>query len=285
MVALLLKWERRMPRYQIALIGNALEKSFEHEAQSLLKLTRMLTRDGFLIGQWAGIGGGDDDPGAGGGRKKFNPAQAGAFKHLANATPEEVAQALRDPDLYAVYSQSLKTGTDADQAAANLQDLGAAIARHATAERGTYKLHSSVSDAVWALPENLRGILVEKTLGGTQYKGYFNAGQLDRGFFPDIDFTLKTAGSDVVQRVSVKSVNPFAKAYEQQLTVDLPLHVETLVTGTVNTIKAGERAPSTILDIRVPRGASTPQDELATTLRDLIPSDMRRYIKVKVSEF
>lgn len=61
-----------------------------------------------------------------------------------------------------------------------------------------------MADAVWALPENLRGTLIEKALSKSKYKDWFNVGSLDRGFFPEVDFALTSkAGAPLV---SVKTV-------------------------------------------------------------------------------
>jgi hypothetical protein len=221
-------------------------------------------------------------------------SQPGAFNKLSGASANEVAAALRDPAVYAAFKKSFGKGPDAERAKADIKDLGKIIAEHATKSGASYKFNKTVSDAVWALPEHWRGILIEQTLAKTQYKGWFNVGQENRGFFPDIDFAIVTPGAGPQLRASVKSVNPFAKTYDNQLNVELPAHVNTIVTSTTNFIgkSAGlrpadthARPPVTTIDIRVPPGSAVPKRELEQTLRSLVPKELQKHIKIQVSEF
>jgi hypothetical protein len=230
------------------------------------------------------VGGGGNDPNVPG-KKKVDLSKPGAFRQLANASPDEVAAALRDPVVFATYKKSLGKGPDADQARADIQELGKIIAQHTPKSGNTYKMNPAVSAAVWALPEHLRGVLIEQTLANTLYKGWFNAGQLNQGFFPDIDFAITTPGTGPQQRASVKSVNTRTKGYEKQLNETLPEHIETIVTSTKNDIKAGNRPAHTTVDIRVPPGSAVPISDLGKTLRDLVPKDVRKFIKIVISEF
>ena len=109
--------------------------------------------------------------------------------------------------------------------------------------------------------------------------------QLNQGFFPDIDFAITTPGDGPQLRASVKTVNTFTKGYEKQLTETLPEHVDTIITSTQNDIKAGRRPAVTTIDIRVPPGSAIPKTDLINTLRDRVPKDLQKYIKIMVNEF
>lgn len=231
-----------------------------------------------------GAGGEPDAPAAG--RRRIDVSKSGALRQLRGATPDEVAEALTDPALYSVYKRSLSGDKKGQQAAADLNDLAAAIGEHSSdGPGGRARVNPTVAAAVWAMPENLRGVLIEKSLANTQYKGWYNVGATDRGFFPDIDFSLSTPGSGPQQRVSVKTVNPFTQGYEKQLGETLPAHVETIVTATDNLRRSGQRVPTTTVDVRMPPGSSVPGAALAQTLRALIPRDLAPYVKVQVGEF
>jgi hypothetical protein len=218
--------------------------------------------------------------GGGGGSR----GRAGGAGQVKGGAPADVAKALADPSLYKVYQRSLRSGAKGEKAAATLDHLADAIAEHTgPAAGGKGKLDPTVANAVWALPENLRGVLIERTLARTQYKDWANVGKQDRGFFPDIDFG-RTPASGPQERVSVKTVSPFAKGYEKQISEKLPEHVESLVTGTLNSRRAGDDVTTT-LDVRMPAGSSVPARDLAATLRALVPQEARPYVKVVVDEF
>jgi len=65
----------------------------------------------------------------------------------------------------------------------------------------------------------------------------------------------------------------------------LPEHVDTIITSTQNDIKAGRRPAVTTIDIRVPPGSAIPKTDLINTLRDRVPKDLQKYIKIMVNEF
>jgi hypothetical protein len=215
------------------------------------------------------------------GKGPVNLSKAGAFKDLAGATAEEVADALNQPQLYDLYWETLRGSRKAMQ---QMSDLAQAIAEHvAISAAGKAKVNPTVSEALWKLQENFRGTLAEKVLAKTKYKGWIHAGALDRGFFPQIDFLAPSASAE--QRVSVKTVNPYAKSFEETLSEKLPAHLEDIVSGTDRYVAAGRRPPSITLDVRIPPGAAVPGEALTETLRALVPYHLKRYIKISVEEF
>lgn len=206
------------------------------------------------------------------------------IKKLSKALPDVVGAALRDPDLYHLFKTSLGKGPDAVQAAEDIKELGRIAAQHMRREaRGVYKMHPEVSKAIWEMPEHMRGVFVEHALSHTQYQGWFRAGQLDRGFFPQIDFALTSRHPQMW--ASVKSVNPFARNYEMTLNEILPGHVDELVTGAYNSIKAGRSPGSIVLDVRLPPSSAVPKTDLLNTLRSRVPRDLQSLIKIRVEEF
>lgn len=215
---------------------------------------------------------------------KIDLGTPGAIQGMANAMQEEVVTVLRDPRLFTVFKQSLRTTEKAAaQAASDMAELGKVIGRYTVrTKRGVVQLEKSVSDAVWALPENLRGVLIEHALADTQYQGWFRAGQLDRGFFPQIDYAIQKGGMQM--QASLKTVNPFAKAYEKQLAETLPAHLEEIVTAVKNG-RAGGLRVSVILDVRFPPGSAVARTDLQKTLGALIPSDIKGFVSALVDEF
>jgi hypothetical protein len=217
------------------------------------------------------------------GKKKFDLSKPGAFRNLAGTTPEEVADAIQDPALYDLYQASLGAGPRARKAAADIQDLAKAVAEHATMVGAKVTVKPAVSAAIWGLPENLRGVLIEKVLGETKYRGWIHAGTKDRGFFPQIDFITPSASAE--QRVSIKSANPYTKGYEKTLNEVLPSHLEDIVTGTDRYVVAGRRPPSITLHVLMPQGSAIPREALVQTLRELVPKHLQKYVKIQVEEF
>jgi hypothetical protein len=196
---------------------------------------------------------------------------------------------LRDPEIFKLYRQSLRSsekaaGTrvarEAAKASAELDDIATSVARFVEAD-GT--VNAKVADAVWALPENLRGVLIEKALSKSKYSNWFNVGSLDRGFFPEVDFALTSqAGAPLV---SLKTVNPYLKGYEDAVNGWLPHHVEEIVSGEINYIGRGYAPRKVTLEVIMPQKTSIPAEDLLNTLESHIPSNMRRYIKIEVNEF
>jgi hypothetical protein len=217
---------------------------------------------------------------------KIDLKKPDAMKKLANAdaTSEDVVNVLKDPLLFKIYKTSLATSkAEAIQALNDIAELGGVIARFTMrTQSGLVRAEKIISDAVWALPGHLRGVLIEHALSPTQYKDWFRVGQLDRGFFPDIDFALFKNGLD--QRVSVKTVDPFAKGFEKQISDTLPEHLETLVSGTINGRGRGHNITA-LLDVRMPLGTGVPRADLLKTLNDLIPKDIKKWVSVVVDEF
>jgi len=194
---------------------------------------------------------------------------------------KDTLQKLRDPEIFKLYRQSLKTSEKAAaKASAELDDIATSVARFVEAD-GT--VNAKVADAVWALPENLRGTLIEKALSKSKYKDWFNVGSLDRGFFPEVDFALTSkAGAPLV---SVKTVNPYLKGYEEAVNGWLPHHVEEIVSGEINYIGRGYPPRKVTLEVLMPQKTAIPAKDLLQTLESHIPGNMRRYIKIEVNEF
>ncbi|MGZ8196424.1 MAG: hypothetical protein ACXWTH_12435 [Methylosarcina sp.] len=216
---------------------------------------------------------------------KIDLSKPGAMKGLANATAEDVVNVLRDPKLFNVFKQSLRTSEPAAiQAANDIMELGNQIARFTVrTEKGVVYAEKVVSDAAWALPGHFRGILIEHSLAASQYRDWFRAGQLDGGWFPDIDFRSLRNALD--QRVSLKTVDPFAKNYSTQLNETLVEHLETLVTGMRNSRARGYNNITVLLDVRMPLGTAIPRADLLKTLKDLIPKDLKQFVAALVDEF
>jgi hypothetical protein len=207
---------------------------------------------------------------------KLDLSKPGAFRKLAGASAQDVANALRDPALYDLF----KAG---NQKA--IQDIAHVVAEHTSLSRGLLKVNPAVSEAIWALPEHYRGLLIERVLGETKYKGWFPAGQLDRGFFPQIDFAWTEMANGLGKRVSVKSWNLTSKGWER-LYRDKGLieHVDDLVSSTSRYVDAGLRPPPITLSVQIPQGLKWGKD-LLQTLRGQIPRDLQKYIKIEVQEF
>jgi hypothetical protein len=211
-------------------------------------------------------------------------SRPGAISQLANARPEELVAVLEDKRLFNVFKQSLRTSeAGAARAARDIAELGRVVGRFTNrSDQGVVHLDPAVAGAVWRLPEHLRGVLIEHALANTQYSGWFRAGQLDRGFFPQIDYAVQKGGLQM--QASLKTVNPFAKGYETQLSETLPHHLEEIVTAVENGRAGGFRV-SVVLDVRLPRGSAVPRAQLQKTLDALIPSHVKRFVTVKVEEF
>ena len=216
--------------------------------------------------------------------RNIDISKPGAMKQIA--TLDELVTVLKDPRLFRVYQTSLKfkkAPVASLKAANDVADLGRAIARFTVrGHNGVFRAEPALSRLVWSLPEHFRGVLVEHALSHTQYNGWFRVGQLDRGYFPDFDFTLLKGGLD--QRASGKTLSPFAKAYEKQISETLPAHLESLVTGIQNGRGRGYRTTA-LLDVRLPLDSAVPRAALLETLKDLIPNDVRKWVSVVVDEF
>lgn len=212
------------------------------------------------------------------------PCPAGMGTAAAGPADKQLAATLsklNDPAVYYGYRlpyQAVKTTREGIRAARKIDDLGASVARYVDAS-GKVTV-DAVADAVWALPPNLRGVVIENALSRTQYSRWYHIGQLDRGFFPEVDFALTSEANSPL--VSVKTVSPFS---ERSLEENLPDHVREIVQGEINYIGRGNRARQITLHILMPRNSAIPAENLSGTLRWLIPPDLRRYIKIEISEF
>jgi hypothetical protein len=207
----------------------------------------------------------------------------------AKGSVGETLEKLRDPEIYKLYGQSLKysekaaatkAGREAAKAVAKIDEIAASVARFVRAD-GT--VDAKVADAVWALPEHMRGTLIEKALSKSKYKNWFNVGALDRGFFPEVDFALTSEAG--VPLLSLKTVNPYLKGYEDAVSEWLPDHVEEIVTSEINYVKRGYPPRRITLEVIMPQKTAIPAGDLLHTLQSQIPRNMRRYIKIQVNEF
>ncbi len=118
---------------------------------------------------------------------------------------------------------------------------------------------------VWALPATQRGVQIERKLASTTYAGWFNVGQLNRGFFPLVDFQLgKTL-------VSLKTIDPLSKTNRIPGMIK---HINELARGH----KVSGQAAKIVLDIRVPAGTEG-------LLKALVNYGKDKGVRVKISAF
>lgn len=199
-------------------------------------------------------------------------------------TPKQLADAMRDKKIYDISGNARKSGGMANSS--DIADLGSAIGKHVRADKhGNITIDPDVADALWSLPADLRGILIERALGQSHYKEWFNVGALDRGFFPQVDFSRMPAGARQYELVSVKTIDPLTKSYGDATQDRLSEHVEEIVTGVYNLQKRTGEFRSVTLDIRIPRGSAAAGPDLQAALRSSIPRDLRKYVRVNVRVF
>lgn len=103
--------------------------------------------------------------------------------------------------------------------------------------------------SVWTLDPTLRGSLIERKLAQTEYKDWFNVGQLDSGTFPLVDFQK----GDTL--VSVKSVDTAGSTWLGRIQE----HIDDL--GTSRATVDGNPA-TMVLDLRVQPGGSAAAQQL-----------------------
>ena len=94
---------------------------------------------------------------------------------------------------------------------------------------------------VWKQPPTVRGIAIESHLAATEYKDWFNVGQLNNGKFPLVDFQK---GNTVI---SLKSVDTTSSAWMARM----QNHIDDLV---LNGVTVNEMPANMRLDIRVQPG-------------------------------
>jgi hypothetical protein len=117
---------------------------------------------------------------------KAQPVPQRRYQNLD--TPDQIVTALGDPELFETYSQSFRyTTQEGMRAGLHISDLGQSISKYVRPGDGGM-LDAKISEALWKLPEHLRGTLIEKALGSSQYREWFNVGALDHGWFPQVDF-------------------------------------------------------------------------------------------------
>ena len=118
---------------------------------------------------------------------------------------------------------------------------------------------------VWKQPPTVRGIAIESHLAATEYKDWFNVGQLNNGKFPLVDFQK---GNTVI---SLKSVDTTSSAWMARM----QNHIDDLVLNgvTVNGMPANMR-----LDIRVQPGG-------LQAAQPLIEYGKRNGVAVSIKEF
>jgi RHS repeat-associated protein len=123
----------------------------------------------------------------------------------------------------------------------------------------------SNSVKVWKLPATSRGNQIEATLARTEYKDWFNVGQLNNGKFPLVDFQK---GNNLV---SLKSIDTTGTTWMRRMQE----HIDDLGRGraTVNNVKA-----NMILDLRVQPGG-------LNEAKSLIGYGQKQGITVIVKEF
>ena len=200
------------------------------------------------------------------------------------ATPKQVADALRDTKIYEISGNARRSGGLANNA--DIADLGAAIGKHVEpGARGAVSVDPAISDALWTLPADLRGVLIERALGSSVYKDWFNVGALDHGFFPQVDFASRPSGALQADLVSVKSINPMTKAFHGSTPYTLSEHVTDIVTASHNAARATGTYRTVTVDIRIPPGNAVAGRELQKTLRWFVPPDLAKYVRVVVHEF
>jgi hypothetical protein len=200
-------------------------------------------------------------------------------------TPEQVVGALRDSELFSTYNKSQKKGRGQAEAAAEIASLGTAIGQHVVVgKNGAVHLDAKVSQAIWLLPGHLRGVLIERALGGSAYQEWFNVGALDHGFFPQVDFADRPTGSGQANLVSVKTID-VSMGYPEISVENLSSHVYDIVHAQYNLTNAGHGHRTVTVDVRVPQGAKVPAAQIAADLKALVPRDLRQYVKIQVGEF
>lgn len=108
------------------------------------------------------------------------------------------------------------------------------------------KLLEELED-VWDLTPMQRGNKIEEILAKTEYKDWFNCGQLNNGKFPTIDFQL---GNSVV---SLKTIDPRLASYvDGKVNTKIIEYLEDL---SREITVAGNPAEKT-LDVRIPKGTT-----------------------------
>lgn len=108
------------------------------------------------------------------------------------------------------------------------------------------KLLEELED-VWELAPMQRGNKIEEILAKTEYKDWFNCGQLNNGKFPTIDFQL---GNSVV---SLKTIDPRLASYvDGKVNTKIIEYLEDL---SREITVAGNPAEKT-LDVRIPKGTT-----------------------------
>lgn len=108
------------------------------------------------------------------------------------------------------------------------------------------KLLEELED-VWDLAPMQRGNKIEEILAKTEYKDWFNCGQLNNGKFPTIDFQL---GNSVV---SLKTIDPRLASYvDGKVNTKIIEYLEDL---SREITVAGNPAEKT-LDVRIPKGTT-----------------------------
>jgi RHS repeat-associated protein len=126
--------------------------------------------------------------------------------------------------------------------------LGGLLARFAPRMFGTAGALENLAD-VWKMNPFARGNAIEKHLAKTEYKDWFNAGQLNNGKFPLVDFQKENA------LVSLKSVDTNGVGWMSRMQD----HIEDL--GRNGATVNGQRA-SMVLDIRVQPGGAQAAESL-----------------------
>jgi hypothetical protein len=218
------------------------------------------------------------------GIKEGSPAPVQRYRKPLD-TPEQVVGALHDSELFSTFVTSRKKGQDQAKAAEEIASLGAAIGQHVmVGKNGAVHLDPKVSEAIWLLPGHLRGVLIERALGASQYQEWFNVGALDRGTFPQVDFADRAPGSGQANLVSVKTID-VSMRYPESSIEDLSTHVDDIVHGQYNLANAGHGYRTVTVDLRVPQGAKVPAAQIAASLNADVPKDLRKYVKIQVREF
>jgi RHS repeat-associated protein len=118
---------------------------------------------------------------------------------------------------------------------------------------------------VWELDPKIRGSAIESQLAKTDYKDWFNVGQLDKGKFPLVDFQK---GNNLVSLKSVYTTGGTSLGRMQEHIVDLASRGAT-VNG---------KAANMILDLRVQPGG-------AAAAQSLVDFGLKRGVTVIVKEF
>jgi hypothetical protein len=129
---------------------------------------------------------------------------------------------------------------------------------------------NATARVVWALPWTERGKRIESILARTDYRHWGRVGDLDRGFFPAVDFVKDTT---VVSLKSVDTRLPSWLATTRRNIRELSQKWESIEIGGV---------PATrVLDVRVPLGHLPTE----TQIQQLVQYGQRHGITVMVREF